>query len=312
MSYDISVVVCTHNPHRDNFQRVLSALKSQDLSLEKWELLIVDNASDAQLSEEVDLTWHPHARCVREKLLGLTKARLCGFKRAKSSIITFADDDNVLDSDFLENVLQIADRYPQLGAFGGKVIPEFEAEPEKWVRSFDNALAIRDFGNEVLCCNGSAVLGENAHYPYYAPIGAGLVLRREAAKVYTDSLKMQPDRLSFGRNGNQLTSGEDNDIILTILKAGWGIGYFPQLKLTHLISANRITKQYLARLNYAASRSWVQVLDIHGLRPWKKISRWSISLRKVKAFFTYQAWRSEEAFIRWRGACGLFEGLSTL
>jgi len=99
---------------------------------------------------------------------------------------------------------------------------------------------------------------------------------------------------------------------LTLLEAGWGVGYFPQLQLTHLISANRLTKDYLARLNYASSRSWIQVLDCHKIRPWKKIPQWSVLPRQLKAFFSCQAWKSSSAFVQWRGNCGMFEGLASL
>jgi hypothetical protein len=86
------------------------------------------------------------------------------------------------------------------------------------------------------------------------------------------------------------------------------VGYFPQLQLTHLIAASRLKSPYLARLNYAASRSWVQVLSVHGICPWKKIPGWTVMLRQFKALLRYQPWRSRAAYVRWRGICGLLEG----
>ncbi|MGC1309738.1 MAG: glycosyltransferase [Phormidesmis sp.] len=312
MTYDISVVICSHNPCLKNLARVLNALKKQTLPAKQWELLLIDNASEHPLASYVDLSWHPGGRHVYEEKLGLTNARLCAFNESQSSILAFVDDDNLLDADFLCNLLKISAQYPKVGAFGGKVIPEFETKPEEWIRKFDNTLAIRDFGNHSLYCEELNVSKFPLEYPAYAPIGAGLVLRKRAAKAYAKSVLTQPNRLSFGRSGKQLTSGEDNDIILTVLSEGWGIGYFPQLRLTHLISANRLTRDYLAKLNYASSRSWVQVLNIHGIRPWHEIPSWGVFPRKMKAFLSYQPWKSDEAYVRWKGACGLFEGLSTL
>ncbi len=312
MICSISVVICSHNPHKENLSRVLDALKTQTLPMEQWELLLIDNASESPLATSIDLSWHPSGRQVYEGKLGLTNARLRAFREARSEILVFVDDDNILNPDFLFKTVEIAGQNPQTAAFGGKVLPSFEVKPEEWVRKFDSALAVRDFGEEVLHCDGLSFSKKSMQYPYYAPIGAGLVLRKQATKVYVDSLQKQSKRVSFGRTGKKLTSGEDNDIVLTVLKEGWGVGYFPQLQLTHLISANRITKDYLARLNYASSRSWVQVLDVHSIRPWEKISKWSVLPRKIKAFFSYQPWQSDEAFVRWKGACGLFEGLATL
>jgi hypothetical protein len=181
--------------------------------------------------------------------------------------------------------------------------------PEPWIRSFHQVLALRDLGDTVLI---EAHDSEKPNYPSCAPVGAGMVIRRLAFMAYHSATKVNEHSLSLGRKGKQLTSGEDNDIILTILKGGWKVGYFPQLKLTHLISANRLNKGYMARLNRAATRSWVQVLDMHGIRNWNKIPRWSVLPRKVKAFIFHQAWKNTEAYLHWCGSCGLLEGQANL
>lgn len=46
MQVDISVIICTHNPRSDYFEKVLNALKAQTLSTAQWELLLVDNDLD--------------------------------------------------------------------------------------------------------------------------------------------------------------------------------------------------------------------------------------------------------------------------
>ena len=45
----ISVIICAHNPRPDSLRRVLDSLAAQTLSKERWELLIVDNASEDPL-----------------------------------------------------------------------------------------------------------------------------------------------------------------------------------------------------------------------------------------------------------------------
>ncbi|HEX3386780.1 MAG TPA: hypothetical protein VHS53_16380, partial [Mucilaginibacter sp.] len=58
------------------------------------------------------------------------------------------------------------------------------------------------------------------------------------------------------------------------------------------------------------NRSWIAVLEYHQINPWKKIPRWSVPLRKIKAWVAYSAWKSEVNYIRWRGACGMYDGLA--
>ena len=110
------------------------------------------------------------------------------------------------------------------------------------------------------------------------------------------------------RRGASLSSSGDNDLVFEVLKAGWQVGYVPGLRLTHLIPAGRIEREYLARLNRGIQRSWVEVLRRHGASPWGPIAAWTVGPRKLKAWFSYRAWSGPAAFVRWQGACGHFEG----
>ena len=146
------------------------------------------------------------------------------------------------------------------------------------------------------------------NYPLCAPIGAGMVLRREAAQVWLDA----PDPGLTDRRGGELTSGGDNDIVLTLFGAGWDVAYFPDLSLTHLIPASRLDPEYLARLNRGIQKSWVQVLARHHICPWPPIPSWTLAARHFRAWFIHRAWTSDAARIRWQGICGKFEGLANL
>ena len=338
MKPEISVIFCTHNPQIEHLARVLLALKLQHLFLEQWELIIVDSASNCPLTDGnsyhypgehnctypysnystgVDIHWHTQARIVREKEMGLAAARLRGFQEAEGDLLVFVNEDNVLDPNYLLQVQRIFQTHPGLGAIAGKSTPEFEVNPEPWIAEFYNVLALRDFGDHPLmtaeCQLKQPVTRlEPPTYPEFAPAGIGLAVRRSAFASYADRITGDALRLTFGRTGSQLTSGEDNDIILTLMSTGWQVGYFPQLQLTHLIPAKRLERNYLAKLNYASSRSWVQVLDVHRIRTWQKIPAWTVLPRKVKAFLMYQPWRNAAAYVRWWGACGMYEGLASL
>jgi glycosyltransferase involved in cell wall biosynthesis len=309
MSPQISVIICTHNPRSSYLQRVLASLRQQTLALTQWELLVIDNASSTPLASNWNLSWHPHGRIIQEPTLGLTAARLRGHKEAQGDVLVFVDDDNILHPDYLNHVSRILQHDPGLGAIGGKSLPEFEILPETWMAEFYKVLALRDFGEQPLI-SPPTIAGQPITYPDFAPAGIGLAIRRSVFQGYVEGVLSDPHRLAFGRTGKQLTSGEDNDIVLTLMASGWQVGYFPELQITHLISASRLNTRYLARLNYASTRSWVQVLQVHRIEAWQRIQPWTVRPRKIKAFFTYQAWRDAAAYVRWRGACGLYEGLS--
>lgn len=307
---DVSVVLPTHNPHPERLRRTLAGLRAQTLPVERWETLLIDNASQPA----VDLAafasgGQANLRLICEPRLGLTSARLCGFKSATGRLIVLVDDDNVLAPDYLAHVIAIFERDAKLGAIGGKSVGEFESEPQGWQRDFLDLLAIRSLGEKptVVSSLRSANAPRN-EYPLCAPIGAGMALRRETAAAWCDALAQDPQRREFDRTGRQLTSGGDNDIVMTVLRAGWSVGYFPQLQLAHLIPRERLDPGYLARLNRAIQSSWMRVLALHDANPWPPIPAWTVPLRQMKAWFTFQAWRSTAHYIRWQGACGHFEG----
>ncbi|MDN3548737.1 glycosyltransferase [Mucilaginibacter aquaedulcis] len=298
-----SVIIPTYNPHQDILSRTLVGLKRQTMKLDLWELIIINNNSSNNFQQNLNLDWHPSARLVNENKKGLTYARLKGFRESNAEFILMVDDDNVLKSDYLEQAYDIFNRYPYIGAIGGKSVPSFEISPPDWLSEFYSILALRDFGDEALTTSWDHT------YPDTAPIGAGMAIRRTALNSYIKKISLGTNTIS-DRTPTSLTSGGDNDIILEIMKSGWQIGYFPQLVLKHIIPAERLTPTYLARLANDSSKSWAKLLQSHRINPWKTIKKSGILPRKIKAWFTYKAWKNHASYIRWRGACGLFEGLA--
>jgi glycosyltransferase involved in cell wall biosynthesis len=244
---NLSVIVCSHNPHKDYLKRSIESLRCQDCSLYRWELLLIDNASKPPLSDHVDLAWHPHSRYIREEKLGLTHARLRGISEAIGSIFVFVDDDNVLCDTYLTDVIDIAQRYPLLGVFGAAhIVAEFEAEPDAWALPYLPMLALRDergdfWGNDIK-------LGRK-------PYGAGLCITRQTGEAYQCKLVEDPLRFALGRNGVNLASCEDYDIAKVATEQGLGFGIFDALRLTHLISKQRVRKDYLLRLKQGMAES---------------------------------------------------------
>ncbi|MBA3257108.1 MAG: glycosyltransferase, partial [Pyrinomonadaceae bacterium] len=213
---------------------------------------------------------HPQARHIREEELGLTPARLRGIQESTGEILVFVDDDNVLDADYLEWVVRLADDWPMIGAFGGQVRPEFEEEPPEWTREYWQRLAIREFKQD----KWSNVPGLDDTTPY----GAGLCVRQRVAGEYLAYHVNGKRKFVLDRAGASLLSAGDVDLAATACDIGLGNGLFTSLKLTHLIPRERVEENYLLRLLEAQAFSGIVLSSFrsHGATPkrlgWKTIA----------------------------------------
>ena len=282
---NLSVIICTHNPRTDYLQRVLGALKTQTLPKERWELLLIDNASEKILASEIDLKWHPNSRHIREEQLGLTVARLRGIKESAAETLVFVDDDNVLDRDYLEIVLQISKDYPFIGAWGGQIRPDFEIEPPSWTRPYWPILAVREFDRD----KWSNLL----HQHETTPCGAGLCIRKPVGEYYAKLLASRVGQVQLDRKGEELTSCGDSDLAFTACDMGLGTGQFQALKMTHLIPAVRVQVDYLEKLAEGIRYSDAILNSLRGRSPkkdsWRrklylKYYRWTLSSEQKRIF----------------------------
>jgi glycosyltransferase involved in cell wall biosynthesis len=242
---DASVIICTHNPRSDYFARVLDGLRNQTLPLHKWELLIVDNASQLPLPSSWDISWHPAACHILESKLGLSWARQRGIREASADLFIFVDDDNVLDDTYLAEAVKIKQEWPFLGVWGsGCIRGDFEVEPPEKLRSWLPVREVTAPRWSNLAGWHSGLFGESCEDAI--PWGAGLCVRKEVAMAYIQFC----DRTSIqitDRLGHSLVGGGDTEISFVCCSNGLGVGIFPELKLTHLIPQHRISEDYLVR-----------------------------------------------------------------
>lgn len=238
--FDASVIICTHNPQPQYLRRVLESLRHQTHSFNRWELLLIDNASKEALTpKSLDMSWHPHARHIREDTLGLSSARIRGMRESSANLLVFVDDDNLLDESYLSEAIRIESEWPQLGVWGaGVIVPEFEVQPADNLRDFLENLPLR----KIDTCRWSNVISCQDVMPW----GAGQCVRASVAKAYREHFDNSSIKIT-GRQGNDLESGEDIEIDYVACSIGRGVGIFPELRIVHLIPRNRIEEDYLVR-----------------------------------------------------------------
>src|SRR3984893_9229707 len=227
MSLAVSVVLPSHNPRRDFVNSVLEALRGQTLPTSQWELIVVDNNSEQPLADLLNLTWHPGATILREEELGLTRARLAGFKHAHGDVAVLVDDDNVLASDYVEKAIRISTEFPYLGTWSGQVELKLENPDNPPPPQLRHLLCERRIE--------TPVWSNDQHHAAAQPWGAGMCIRREVFTAYAEATRNNPRRLRLDLQGRGLAYGGDTDMAYTGCSIGFGMGGFPELKITNLI-----------------------------------------------------------------------------
>ena len=231
----LEVVICTYN-NAAMLDGVLSTLARQvPRENPRWTCLVVDNNCTDE-TQNVVLKYIsegsvPGLRSVREPEQGLTPSRLRGVQTSQAKWIAFVDDDCFLESGWVAEALAFTERRPTAGAFGGRVILDWQVEPPDYARDFAYCFAEQNRGDA------------EQQVPFLA--GAGLVINREALAAcgWIDG------PLIADRVGKNLVSGGDVEIVLRIASAGHALWYAPRCILHHQIPAWRTTKPYLKTIN---------------------------------------------------------------
>lgn len=235
----LDLVICTYN-NAGLLDRTLEAIAKQQVSpFVEWHVLVVNNNctdnTAAVVEKHIRLGRIP-LRTVLEPQQGLTPARLCGVKNTKGDWIAFVDDDCLLAEDWVSRAAQFALTHPQCGAFGGRVILDWETAPPAFVLNFAYSFAQQDHGElprKVSCL-----------------AGAGLVIRRAAlAECGWIDKQFLADRV-----GHKLISGGDVEMALR-LAANYDLWYTPECMLRHIIPVRRTTFKYLKDINYGLGSS---------------------------------------------------------
>jgi glycosyltransferase involved in cell wall biosynthesis len=285
-------------------QRTLDTLCRQTYPQDRWEVVIVDNASPAPLAEELARRAHPRGRVIYEPRLGLTHARLAGIAAAQGSILIFADDDNLLREGYLAEAARFLAEHPSVAVAGGLIRGEFESPPACWAEDHLWSLAVRNYGDRPLISEFTAT-GAGRSWPVFCPVGAGMVVRAEAARRYTAHCATTTTVLA-DRQGKSLGSAGDCELVMhAAFLAGAQVAYTPELELTHLIPNQRLKFGYLARLNYEGGVCWGKFLVRYGFQ--SHISRLSLLARIPRAFLHRAGW-TRKGFIAWASAAGEFTG----
>lgn len=237
MNPGISIIICCYNSSKRLPLTVEHILDQKNCASINWEVIIVDNASSDntfELAHKLLINNGVDFTVVKEPLPGLANARLKGYNAAKYDYLLYCDDDNYLDNLYLFRAFETMQNNAKIGVLGGIGEAVFEDKEPAWFAQHAASFAVGDqsFSRETL----SKV---NTVY------GAGAIMRKEFLyKLYKSGFKS----LLLGRTGNQITSGDDNELCFMARILGYEVWFDRNLKFKHLMTPGRMNWKYLQKL----------------------------------------------------------------
>jgi glycosyltransferase involved in cell wall biosynthesis len=209
----LSLIISTRN-RSNSLSRTLESLRKLRTCL-SWELVIIDNGSsdDTQLIiNRFVATFYGYGavQLVSEPKRGLANAHNAGFRKARSPICVFIDDDCYPSEDYLDAMSVCFAEDPDIGFIGGRILP--------WSDNLCK-VAIQKSTNRVPFAPYSFI-------PTGVIQGANFACRRTAIEAAGgfDS-RFGPGALFF--------NAEEVELLARISNAGWPGAYDPRPLVYH-------------------------------------------------------------------------------
>jgi glucosyl-dolichyl phosphate glucuronosyltransferase len=260
----LSVIVPTRN-RVDRLKRFLDSLKRQTLSVNSFEVIVVDNGSSDHTKSVVQsfAPSLPLSYSFKEEP-GLHVGRHEGMRLAQTGILVYADDDVEAEPTWLEAINDSFDD-PAVTLVGGNVFPAFEESPPAWLKCLWErhvykgqalgALSVLDFGKGRFEIDPGYVWGCN-----YS-IRRDILLR--AGGFHPDG--MPPEKLRYRGNGETHVSNY-------IRASGLKSVFDSHASVHHLVTKDRMTEDYFCKRYFAQgiSDSYANIRAAGGIQDSRK------------------------------------------
>ncbi len=235
----ISVIIPTLNRSK-LLAKTLLSLTQQTVSLQDFEILVVDNGSTDDTQQVVGhfRSTLPKLKYILEKDPGLHAGRHRGMHESSGDILVFADDDIVAFPTWLEGIVE-SFQDDRTGLVGGKNVPDYESPPPDWVESlwvktpegrYMTYFSLLSFGEEVIKIDPHFVFGCNFS------IRKPLLLQIRG--FHPDG--MPSSLLKYRGDGETHVANE-------VHRLGYNTIYNPKASVKHWVPSSRMNLDYIKK-----------------------------------------------------------------
>ena len=251
---NISVLFSTYK-RPDILLKTLLSFEKINIDNLSWELLVADNANDIKsqrilksfqdkLPLDFIVVTKPGKNVALNRLVRL----------AKGQLIVFTDDDVTPDTNWLIELWQASQRWPNDILFGGKIIPLFPPKTPEWIRdpNFDYASVAFAWFDK----------GEEESPFEDSPFGPNMAVRREIFTKY----KIFFDE-NIGPRGSDYPMGsETTGFCRKLKKINKRYIYVPKAIVYHRIRPDQVTFKGLLKRAYRFGRGFAATDVNHGCK----------------------------------------------
>ncbi|MEP7251821.1 MAG: glycosyltransferase [Ginsengibacter sp.] len=249
---DYSLVISVCNPDERLLKRCLNAIYNLDITGINIEVILVDNNCTSPITNlpyvQEFLRKIPSFKTLIVPAVGLRNARIAAIKETSGKYIVYFDYDNEPEFDYMQELKKLNDLFPQIGAIGaGEVSVDFIDGIDKNIEKYAR-LAFKERHDTATKFSG---LHEwQSCYPFDAGLCVSSSLLKEYANLARDGRFIIP-----GLNGNQLSIGDDTQMVLLSVNKGYGAGTSPSLKIRQTIPQARSNYKYVQQYVFGAGLS---------------------------------------------------------
>lgn len=226
-----SVIIPTIN-RSDMLRQAIEALCQQQNPGCFYEIIAIDNGStdDTQNMVEAFARESPvSVRYLFEPRRGSHYARNTGFKAARGEILGLIDDDVIVDTNWVKNIVRVYDN-PDISCAGGKLtIRWFNGPPAAWVERFNGVLGEIDYGDKL----------RELSRPHTVYAGNFSIRKDVLLKVGGYNPCNAP--------GDRLVGDGESGLCQKVYDSGGRIFWVPDAMAWHVQDAKRVTRTYIWR-----------------------------------------------------------------
>ncbi len=241
MNPELTIVICTYN-RAYLLQETLPTIFQQNVSIDRYQVLIVNNNSTDNTTEILDnyLNQYDNLLVVSEITQGLGFAKNAGMTAATTDWIVYLDDDAKVPYDFVKKALDniYKDKFQ---CFGGVYLPWYKYGKPKW------------FHDKYASNKGKLVEFNTLEKDFIS--GGIMAIKKSILK------KFGGFPTNLGMSGEKIAYGEETQLQIRMRNSDIEIGYDPNWVIFHLVNRYKLSPWWFIKSSYAKGRDALLIFD---------------------------------------------------